>query len=105
MNDKKLCQKHDKKTNTDFCLASMLGTSIQSLHGTGLWPAEIRWSILILSDKLKAVKIKSVKHQCSQGLVLHIEIEKVLGSVPSLLAGGHGRHLDAQAKKSGVLNL
>jgi hypothetical protein len=43
----------------------MLGTGIRSLHSAGLWPipqpAKIPWSILILSDKLKIVKILRAK--------------------------------------------
>ncbi|KAI0418622.1 hypothetical protein F5X98DRAFT_337689 [Xylaria grammica] len=118
MNDTALCKKSNKKSYADVCLPSMLGTGIQSLHSMGLWPipqpAEIPWSVLILSDKLKAVKIESKgypntelgrAHKCTQMPVLQAEIEKVLKSIPSLLTEQHERHLYSQAKKSGVLTM
>jgi len=114
-NDKTLCKKHKKKSHRDICLPSMLGTGIQSLHSAGLWPipqpAEISWSVLILSDKLKSVKVESKGcpeiedgrvHKCSQGPALQAEIERVLNSIPLLLTEGHERHLECQARKSGV---
>ncbi|KAJ8129440.1 hypothetical protein O1611_g4191 [Lasiodiplodia mahajangana] len=120
-NDETFCEKYarkkKKKNHGNSCLPSMLGTGIQSLHSVGLWPipqpAEISWSISILSDKLKSVRIKCTgypeleeesvhNHKCSQGLVLRDKIKKVLDSIPSLLTEGHERHLECQARKSGV---
>ncbi|KAI1353266.1 hypothetical protein F5Y01DRAFT_277399 [Xylaria sp. FL0043] len=115
-NDKTLCKKHKKKRNyPDACLPSMLGTGIQSLHSAGLWPipqpAEIPWSVSILSDKLKSVKMESNGylevedgrvHKCSQGPALQVEIERVLNSIPPLLTEAHECHLECQARKSGV---
>ncbi|KAI1119320.1 hypothetical protein F5Y14DRAFT_437890 [Nemania sp. NC0429] len=114
-NDKTLCKKHKKKNHRDSCLPSMLGTSIQSLHSVGLWPipqpAEIPWSVLILSDKLKSVKMEGKGYtdvedghvyKCCQGPALQVEIERVLKSIPSLLTEGHECHLECQARKSGI---
>ncbi|KAK5637572.1 hypothetical protein RRF57_013287 [Xylaria bambusicola] len=114
-NDKALCKKNKKKNHRDICLPSMLGTGIQSLHSAGLWPipqpAGIPWSVLILSDKLKSVKMEGKGfpevedgrvYKCSQGPALQVEIERVLNSIPSLLTEGHECHLKCQAKKSGV---
>ncbi|KAJ2969301.1 hypothetical protein NUW58_g10021 [Xylaria curta] len=114
--DATLCRKHTKKKNyTDYCLPSMLGIGIQSLHSMGLWPipqpAEVSWSVSVLSEKLKDVKIENKghtdvdhgrAHKCSLGPALQLEIEKVLNSIPSLLTEGHERHLESQAKKSGL---
>ncbi|KAI1176515.1 hypothetical protein F4777DRAFT_578012 [Nemania sp. FL0916] len=113
--DESLCRKHKRKKNYPaVCLPSMLGTGIQSLASVGLWPipqpAEISWSVLILSDKLKSVKIESKAypniadgpHQCSHDSVLRGKIEGVLNSIPSLLTERHEHHLDCQARKSRV---
>ncbi|KAI0861661.1 hypothetical protein F4860DRAFT_475817 [Xylaria cubensis] len=115
MNDKTLCKKHKKKNYPGVCLPSMLGTGIQSLRSVGLWPipqpGDIPWSVLILSDKLNSVKMESKGypevgdgrvHKCSQGPALQVEIERVMNSIPSLLTEGHKRHLEYQARKSGV---
>ncbi|KAI1113315.1 hypothetical protein F5Y14DRAFT_418439 [Nemania sp. NC0429] len=114
-NDKKLCGKYKRKKYSDVCLSSMLGTGIRSLYSVGLWPilqpVEVPWSVLILSDKLKSVKIESRgciedddghAHRCSHGPALQVEIQRVLDSIPSLLTEGHERHLECQARKSRV---
>ncbi|KAI1302211.1 hypothetical protein F5Y03DRAFT_212341 [Xylaria venustula] len=115
-NDRTLCKKYKKGKNyPNTCLPSMLGTGIQSLHSVGLWPipqpAEIPWSVLTLSDKLKNVKIEGKGypeaedghvHKCSQRPTLQVEIERVLNSIPSLLTEEHECHLERQARKSGI---
>ncbi|KAI1162106.1 hypothetical protein F5B18DRAFT_407622 [Nemania serpens] len=108
MNDGTLCKKHTKKKNyPDICLSTMLGSGIQSLHSVGLWPipqpADIPWSVLVLSDKLNNVKFENGRaHKCSQGPAIQAEVERVLHSIPSLLTEGHERYLKSQARKSGV---
>ncbi len=107
--DKKFCQRSFMQSGQGDCLASMLGAGIQSLYEIGLWPipqsVDVQWSVSDLSAKLKTVDIKGSfgeYHICSQELALHAEVEKVLNSIPPLLTEVHRRHLDSQAKKSGV---
>ncbi|KAI3324107.1 hypothetical protein HD806DRAFT_494136 [Xylariaceae sp. AK1471] len=106
-NDKSFCGRSKKGRGN--CLAFMLGAGIQSLHSIGLWPipkpADIQWSVLALSVKLENVDIAASVgeyHECSQSRVLKDEIKKTLDSMPSLLTEVHHRHLEAQAKKSGI---
>ncbi|KAI1359304.1 hypothetical protein F5Y08DRAFT_332445 [Xylaria arbuscula] len=103
--DEKFCQ----RSGQGDCLASMLGTGIQSLCELELYPiphpVDVQWSVSDLSAKLKTVEIKGnfgEYHKCSQELALQAEVEKVLDFIPSLLTEVHHRHLNSQAKKSGV---
>ncbi|KAJ3556263.1 hypothetical protein NPX13_g10172 [Xylaria arbuscula] len=116
--DEKFCQRSGmsmkskgKRTQAGQgdCLASMLGTGIQSLCELELYPiphpVDVQWSVSDLSAKLKTVEIKGnfgEYHKCSQELALQAEVEKVLDFIPSLLTEVHHRHLNSQAKKSGV---
>ncbi|KAI1736465.1 hypothetical protein F4680DRAFT_432223 [Xylaria scruposa] len=110
--DKRFCSKKSKKESQKGqgdCLASMLGTGIQSLYGVGLWPlpqpASVQCSVLDLSAKLKTVEIEGYigeYHRCSQKLSLQNKVEGILRNIPSLLTEGHKSHLESQAKKSGV---
>lgn len=112
-NHRSMCTAKDAAIEA-FCMTSMLGAGIQWLHRVGLWPIpqpeEILWSVLDLSIKLYRVEIWSIDpysqddsaHQCSHGEALKAEIDKVIDSLPSLVTEEHERHLDSQAKKSGV---
>lgn len=110
--DQSLCkQTSNRQRHLDFCLSSMLGTSIQSLRRVGLWPiphpTEYKLDVMALSENLKNVKIESKDpgqyiNQCSHGPFLKGEIEKALSSIPPLLTEAHKRYFERQARKSGI---
>ncbi|KAJ3573921.1 hypothetical protein NPX13_g4533 [Xylaria arbuscula] len=108
--DEGLCLKTTERwKHTDSCIPSMLGTGIQSLRSLGLWPipqpTEWRLDVMTLSNQLKSVKIESKTkgyNPCSHVPALQGKINKVLDSIPSLLTEVHVRHLECQARKTGV---
>ncbi|KAI2467471.1 hypothetical protein F4781DRAFT_433358 [Annulohypoxylon bovei var. microspora] len=107
--NKSLCSRYKVSSERGECLASMLGTTIQSLHGNGLWPipqpTAVECSVWDFAAKLQAVQIEGdagIYHKCSQTVVLKAEIEKTLYSIPELLSEVHWRHLQSQASKSGM---
>ncbi|KAI0977538.1 hypothetical protein F4678DRAFT_477564 [Xylaria arbuscula] len=90
--DKNFCQ----RSNQGDCLASMLGTGIQSLYEIGLYPIpqpmDVQWSVSDMLAKLKTVKIKGnfgEYHTCSQEPALQAEVEKVLNSNVGHLLQAH----------------
>ncbi|KAI0550338.1 hypothetical protein F4679DRAFT_207908 [Xylaria curta] len=112
--DKKLCAKSQKEQKSQGdCLASMLGTGIQSLYSNGLWPipkpADAKYlSVSSLSKTLQKVEIEGhfgEHHRCSQKLSLQNKVDEILRNIPSLLTKGHLSHLESQAKKSGVSDI
>ncbi|KAI1445772.1 hypothetical protein F5Y02DRAFT_100688 [Annulohypoxylon stygium] len=107
--NKALCSRYKVSSERGDCLASMLGTTIQSLHSNGLWPIpqpeSVECSVWDFAAKLQAVQIEGdagIYHKCSQTVVLKAEIEKTLYSIPELLSEIHWRHLQSQAAKSGM---
>ncbi|KAI1457909.1 hypothetical protein F4805DRAFT_457353 [Annulohypoxylon moriforme] len=107
--NKALCSRYKVSSERGECLASMLGTTIQSLHSNGLWPIPqpetVECSVWDFAAKLQAVQIEGdagIYHKCSQTVVLKAEIEKTLYSIPELLSEIHWRHLQSQASKSGM---
>ncbi|KAI1091186.1 hypothetical protein F5B19DRAFT_287259 [Rostrohypoxylon terebratum] len=107
--NKALCSRYKAASERGDCLASMLGTTIQSLHSNGLWPIpqpeSVECSVWDFAAKLQAVQIEGdagIYHKCSQTVVLKAEIEKTLYSIPELLSEIHWRHLQSQAAKSGM---
>ncbi|KAI1206140.1 uncharacterized protein F4807DRAFT_238867 [Annulohypoxylon truncatum] len=107
--NKSLCSRYKVSSERGECLASMLGTTIQSLHSNGLWPIPqpeaVECSVWDFAAKLQAVQIEGdagIYHKCSQTVVLKAEIEKTLYSIPELLSEIHWRHLQSQASKSGM---
>ncbi|KAI0880096.1 uncharacterized protein GGS22DRAFT_99794 [Annulohypoxylon maeteangense] len=107
--NKSLCSRYKVSSERGECLASMLGTTIQSLHANGLWPIPqpeaVECSVWDFAAKLQAVQIEGdagIYHKCSQTVVLKAEIEKTLYSIPELLSEIHWRHLQSQASKSGM---
>ncbi|KAI1365903.1 hypothetical protein F5Y08DRAFT_327779 [Xylaria arbuscula] len=86
-NDQSMCL-HKSNIHPQHCIPSMLGTSIQSLRS------------------LKKVKIESNVRgydPCSHGPALKYEVERVLDYIPAFITEAHIRHLECQAKKTGVL--
>ncbi|KAI1099475.1 hypothetical protein F4804DRAFT_82735 [Jackrogersella minutella] len=111
-NDKSFCGRPESGSQKGECLASMLGTTIQSLHSNGLWPipdpAAVQCSVWEFAAKLQCLVIEGKfgdYHKCCQSHGLKARIDNTLLSIPPLLNELHWRHLEAQAKKSGMLVL
>lgn len=111
--DYKLCQRPESHDNV-YCCTYMLGRFTKSLDRFGLtspWvpPSRIVLSIRHISYHLFnfmfRLDLPGYVSPCDLGTILLPEFESILKDIPSAVMDHHIRHIEEQAKKSGLANL
>lgn len=110
--DYKLCQRPESHDHI-YCCTYMLGRFTKSLDRFGLvssWvpPSNIVLSIRHISYHLNAfmfrLDLQGYVSPCDLGIMILPELESILKGIPSAVMDHHKRHIEEQAKKSGLAN-
>lgn len=106
----RMCGCYSNSTDASQCEALLLGKLIRSLVTVGLWPVPssvtYALSMHLLQADLKSITVNGAahtKHEDCTPLPNHAaSIDAVTDGLTSLTTPSQKRHLEAQAKKSGL---
>lgn len=108
----KVCNINIGSHNKNLCNAALLGVFLQLLYpiGLGLGPqkipaAKVRPSISAIARAFNTSpdpKYKGRVITCNLSSKLKPKISKILQQIPSAVMENHRRHMEDQAKKSGI---